>query len=62
MRIIKGYNIKGKLIGGKKQWVHEWVDKTSKKIINKAYVEYKPRELNEKDDQTRKACNYFVFK
>ena len=34
---------KGKvyLIGGKKEWMHEIVDKTSDESFNKAYAEYK---------------------
>ena len=46
---------KGKVLGGKKQWTHERVDKANNETINKMYAEYKQRELNEKDEKTRKA-------
>ena len=52
---------KGKVLGGKKQWAHERVDKASDEIINKKYGEYKQRELNEKGEKNwkslRQACN-----
>ena len=37
---------KGYLLGS--EWTHERVDKVSDETINKKYVEYKQRELNEK--------------
>ena len=45
---------KGKLLGDKKQWIHEKVDKISDEFINKAYTEYSQPELNEKDRKTGK--------
>ena len=39
---------KGKILGGKKQWIHENVDKASDEFINKAYTEYSQPELNMK--------------
>ena len=44
---------KGYLLGSK--WTHERVGKESDETINKKYVEYKQRELNEKDEKTGKA-------
>ena len=44
---------KGQLLGGKKQWIHEKVDKTSDEFI-KAYTEYSQPELNKKDRKTGK--------
>ena len=52
--ILKGTMNKGKLLGGKKQWIHEKVDKISDEFINKAYTEYSQPELNEKDRKTGK--------
>ena len=45
---IKSFMDKGKgyLLGS--EWTHERVDKVSDETINKKYVEYKQRELNEK--------------
>ena len=49
---------KGKL--GHK-WTHGRVDKASDEIINKTYVEYKQRELNEKGEKTGKALGKHVI-
>ena len=46
---------KDKVLGGKRQWTHEKVDKASVETINKTYAEYKQRELNEKGEKTGKA-------
>ena len=43
---------KDKVLGGKKQWTHEKVDTAGDETINKAYAEYKQRELNEKGEKT----------
>ena len=37
------------------KWTHEKVDKASDETINKKYVKYKQRELNEKGEKTGKA-------
>ena len=51
---LKSVISKGKvyLLGSK--WTQERVDKASDKTINKTYVEYKQRELNEKGEKTGK--------
>ena len=49
---LKSIIDKGKL-GSK--WTHEKVDKASDETINKKYVKYKQRELNEKGEKTGKA-------
>ena len=38
------------------------MDKASDKIINKAYTEYKQRELNEKGEKSRKALGKHAIK
>ena len=43
------------------KWTHERVDKASDEIINKKYVEYKQRELNEKGEYTGKALGKHVI-
>ena len=43
------------------KWTHERVGKTSNKIINKTYAEYKQRELNEKGEKTGKALGKHVI-
>ena len=50
---------KGHLLGDK--WTHERVDKASDETINKKYVEYKQRELNEKGEHTGKALAKHVI-
>ena len=55
---LKGAIDKGKL--GHK-WTYGRVDKTSDKTINKTYVEYKQRELNEKGENTGKALGKHVI-
>ena len=58
---IKSFMDKGKgyLLGS--EWTHERVDKASDETINKKYVEYKQRELNEKDEYTGKAfCKHVI--
>ena len=52
---------KGKVLEGKKQWTHEKVDKASNETINKAYGEYRQRELNEKGEKTGKALGKYVI-
>ena len=42
------------------KWTHERVGKTSNKIINKTYAEYKQRELNEKGEKTAKALGKYA--
>ena len=50
---------KGYLLGS--EWTHERVDKASDETINKKYVEYKQRELNEKGEYTGKAfCKHVI--
>ena len=44
------------------KWTHERVDKESDEIINKTYVEYKQRELNEKGEKTAKVLGKHVIK
>ena len=34
------------LLGGKKQWAHERVDKASNETVNKAYDKYQKNEIN----------------
>ena len=55
--VIEG---QGAFIGYK--WTQENVDKASDKIINKAYTEYKQRELNEKGEKSRKALGKHAIK
>ena len=43
------------------KWTHERVDKESDETINKKYVEYKQRELNEKGEHTGKALSKHVI-
>ena len=43
------------------KWTHERVDKESDETINKKYVEYKQRELNEKGEKTAKALGKHVI-
>ena len=43
------------------KWTHERVDKASDEIINKKYVEYKQRQLNEKGEYTGKALGKHVI-
>ena len=50
---------KGYLLGSK--WIHERVDKASNETINKKYVKYKQRELNEKGEYIRKALGKHVI-
>ena len=45
---LKGAINKDKVLGDKKQWTHEEVDKANYKTIDKTYAEYKQRKLNEK--------------
>ena len=49
---------KGHFLG---KWTHDRVDKVSDKVINKKYVEYKQRELNEKGEYTGKALGKHVI-
>ena len=51
--------VKVYLLGSK--WTQEKVDKASDKTINKMYVEYKQRELNEKGKKTGKALGKHVI-
>ena len=48
------------LPGGNKQWIPEWVDKSSDKTINLEYAEYKQLELNEKYEKTEKTLGKHV--
>ena len=50
---------KAYLLGNK--WTHERVDKTSDEEINKAYAEYKQREVTEKGKKTAKALGRHVI-
>ena len=50
---------KAYLLGSK--WTHERVDKTSDEEINKAYAEYKQREVTEKGKKTAKALGRHVI-
>ena len=43
------------------KWTQERVDKANDEIINKKYVEYKQRELNEKGEYTWKALGKHVI-
>ena len=43
------------------KWTHERVDKESDETINKKYVQYKQRELNEKGEKTAKALGKHVI-
>ena len=58
---LESVTSKGKayLLGGK--WTQEKVDKTSDETINKMYIEYKQRELNEKGEETGKALGKHVI-
>ena len=49
---LKSAISKGKILGGKKQWAHEKVDKASEESVNKTYAEYRQRELNEKGEKS----------
>ena len=50
---------KGYLLGS--EWTHERVYKASDETINKKYVEYKQRELNENGEYTGKAfCKHVI--
>ena len=51
---LKSAISKGKVLGGKKQWTHERIDKASSETTNKTYTEYKQRELNQKGEKTGK--------
>ena len=55
---LKSIIDKGRL---RHKWTHERADKTSNKIINKTYAEYKQRELNEKGEKTGKALGKHVI-
>ena len=50
---------KAYLLGSK--WTQEKVDKARDETINKTYVEYKQRELNEKGEKTGKASRKHVI-
>ena len=52
---------KGKLLGGKKEWTHEGVNKASDETINKVYAECKEHELNEKGEKTGEALDKRVI-
>ena len=58
---LKSVISKGKvyLLGSK--WTLEKVDKASDETINKTYVEYKQREVNEKGEKTGKALGKHVI-
>ena len=58
LKIVIG---KGKmhLLGHK--WTHGSVGKASDEIINKTYVEYKQRELNEEGEKTAKALGKYAI-
>ena len=58
---LESVTSKGKayLLGSK--WTQEKVDKTSDETINKMYIEYKQRELNEKGEETGKALGKHVI-
>ena len=43
------------------KWTHERVDKASDETINKIYVEYRQRELNEKGEKTGNALGKHVI-
>ena len=43
------------------RWTHGRVEKASDETINKIYVEYRQRELNEKGKKTRKALGKHVI-
>ena len=60
-KCLKGVISKGKVLGGKKQWTHERVDKASDETVNKTYAEYKQRELNEKVAKTGKDLGKHVI-
>ena len=55
---LKSIKDKGKL--GYK-WTHERVDKASDEVINKAYAEYRQRELSEKGEKTGKTSGKHVI-
>ena len=48
---LKSALSKAKILGSKKQWTHERVDKASDETINEIHAEYKQRELNEKGEK-----------
>ena len=50
---------KASLLGSK--WTQEKVGKAGDKTINKTYIEYKQRELNEKSEKTGKALTKHVI-
>ena len=52
---------KGKVLGGKKQWTHEKVDKPSDGTINKTYADNRQCELNEKWEKTGKTLGKHVI-
>ena len=54
-------NGKPYLLGGKKRWTHEKIDKSNDKTINKTHVEYKQHELNEKSEKTRRALGKHII-
>ena len=58
---LKSVISKGKayLLGSK--WTHEKVNKASDETINKTYVEYKQRELNERGEKTGKALGKHII-
>ena len=60
-KCLKGVISKSKVLGGKKQWTHERVDKASDETVNKTYAEYKQRELNEKVEKTGKDLGKHVI-
>ena len=43
------------------KWTQRKVGKASDETINKTYADYKQRELNEKDEKTRKALGKHVI-
>ena len=48
---FKGAISKGKVLGGKKQWTHERVDKPSDNAVNIPYAEYKQCLLNVENEK-----------
>ena len=59
---LKSTISKGKVLGRKKQWTHERIDKASGETTNKTYGEYKQRELNEKGEKTGKTLDKHSIK
>ena len=53
-KCLKSVVDRGKTYSLGSKWTHGKVDKVSDKTINKTYVEYKQRELNEKYEKTGK--------